>query len=74
MLVGTLPFYSTDLNNLFNTIARCDLPLEDVSLVADELSPIHLPSVVKKGSPSLLDGQPRNIPTTAASMGSSTSL
>ncbi|KAF4660052.1 Calcium calmodulin-dependent protein kinase kinase 2 [Perkinsus olseni] len=58
MLVGKLPFYSTDLTKLFNTIARCDLPVEDLLVTTRDAPPSWLTHLIT----SLLRRRPSDRP------------
>ncbi|KAF4697911.1 Calcium calmodulin-dependent protein kinase kinase 2, partial [Perkinsus olseni] len=58
MLVGKLPFYSTDLSKLFNTIARCDLPVEDLRVSTRDAPPSWLTQLIT----SLLRRRPSDRP------------
>ncbi|KAF4720805.1 Calcium calmodulin-dependent protein kinase kinase 2 [Perkinsus olseni] len=58
MLVGKLPFYSSDLSKLFNTIARCDLPVEDLQVATRDAPPSWLTQLIT----SLLRRRPSDRP------------
>ncbi|KAF4727680.1 hypothetical protein FOZ62_014111, partial [Perkinsus olseni] len=58
MLVGKLPFYSSDLSKLFNTIARCDLPVGELLVTTRDAPPPWLTHLIT----SLLRRRPSDRP------------